>query len=310
MNRIHKIIWSAIKEKWIVVSEKAGTHGVPVMNSGALSIAALMTLGTSAWALDPGALPTGGVISAGSGLISTNGSAMTVTQESQRMVADWQSFNVGEQASVNFVQPGANAAALNRIHDLNPSQIMGRLSSNGQVFLLNHAGIVFGKTAQVNVGSLVATSLDMADSDFMAGRYTLKNGAGAGAVLNQGSIETGKGGVVALIAPKVTNEGTVKAENGSALLASGNRVTVDFGGDGLISYVIDQGAVEAQVSNSGLIRTDGGMAVMTAEAADALTTAVVNNTGVVEARTLGNRSGKIVLLSDMEQGVTTVGGKL
>lgn len=310
MNRIHKIIWSAIKEKWIVVSEKAGTHGVPVMKSGALSIAALMTLGTSAWALDPGALPTGGVISEGSGLISTNGSAMTVTQTSQRMVADWQSFNIGEQASVAFMQPGANAAALNRIHDLNPSQIMGRLSSNGQVFLLNHAGIVFGKTAQVNVGSLVATSLDMADSDFMAGRYTLKNGAGAGAVLNQGSIETGKGGVVALIAPKVTNEGTVKAEGGSALLASGNRVTVDFGGDGLISYVIDQGAVDAQVSNSGLIRTDGGMAVMTAEAADALTTAVVNNTGVVEARTLGNRSGKIVLLSDMEQGVTTVGGKL
>ncbi|NTU92098.1 MAG: filamentous hemagglutinin N-terminal domain-containing protein, partial [Chlorobiaceae bacterium] len=305
-----KIIWSAIKEKWIVVSEKAGTHGVPVMKSGALSIAALMTLGTSAWALDPGALPTGGVISAGSGLISTNGSAMTVTQTSQRMVADWQSFNIGEQAAVNFVQPGANAAALNRIHDLNPSQIMGQLSSNGQVFLLNHAGIVFGKTAQVNVGSLVATSLDMADSDFMAGSYALKNGAGAGSVLNQGSIETGKGGVVALIAPKVTNEGTVKAEGGSALLASGNRVTVDFGGDGLISYVIDQGAVDAQVSNSGLIRTDGGMAVMTAEAADALTTAVVNNTGLVEARTLGNRSGKIVLLSDMEQGVTTVGGKL
>lgn len=310
MNRIHKIIWSAIREKWIVVSEKAGTHGVPVMKSGALSIAALVTLGTSAWALDPGALPTGGVISSGSGTISTSGQAMTVTQTSQRMVADWQSFNIGEQASVQFEQPGTNAAALNRIHDLNPSQIMGRLSSNGQVFLLNHSGIVFGRTAQVNVGSLVATSLDMADSDFMAGRYVLKGTAGAGTVLNQGTIEDGKGGVVALIAPKVSNEGTVKAERGSALLASGNRVTVDFVGDGLISYVIDEGAVDAQVSNSGLIKADGGMAVMTAEAADALTMAVVNNTGIVEARTLGERAGKIVLLSDMATGTTSVSGRL
>ena len=75
MNRIHKIIWSAVKEKWIVVSEKAGAVGCPIILHGALSIAALVALWRPAMALSPTELPTGGVITAGSGSISTSGSA-------------------------------------------------------------------------------------------------------------------------------------------------------------------------------------------------------------------------------------------
>ena len=169
MNRIHKIIWSAIKEKWIVVSEKAGASGCPIIQRGALSIAAFIAMTHAALAISPTELPTGGAITAGSGAISTSGSAMTVNQTSQKMVADWNTFNIGQQASVAFSQPNASAAALNRIHDLNASQIMGKLTANGKVYLLNRSGILFGKTAQVNVGGLVATSLDMTDSDFLAG---------------------------------------------------------------------------------------------------------------------------------------------
>jgi filamentous hemagglutinin family protein len=310
MNRIYKIIWSAIKERWIVVSEKAGSSGRPIIATGALSLAVLLSLGSPAFALDPGSLPSGGVIAAGSGTIATSGSNMTVTQTSQKLIADWQSFNIGQSASVRFDQPGSTASALNRIHDLNPSQIMGRLYSNGQMFLLNQSGIVIGKTAQVNVGGLVASSLELSDSDFLGSRYQLKNSAAAGAVLNEGTISTMPGGVVALIAPQVSNTGTIKAESGSVLMASGNKVRVDFDGDGLISYVIDEGAVDAQVSNSGLVKADGGVVVMSSKAADALTSAAVNNSGVVEARTLGERSGKIVLVSDMKSGATVVSGRL
>ncbi|NTV25890.1 MAG: filamentous hemagglutinin N-terminal domain-containing protein [Chlorobiaceae bacterium] len=310
MNKVHKIIWSVIKEKWIVVSEKAGASGCPVITRSALSIAALLSFSKPAFAIDPGELPNGGVISSGIGSISSAGSAMTITQTSPKLVADWKSFNIGEQASVNFVQPGVDAAALNRIHDLNPSQIMGRLSSNGQVFLLNHSGIVFGRTSRVNVGGLVATSLDMDDDDFMAGKYLLNSVGGAASVRNDGAITVSPGGVVALIAPVVENTGSVRADGGSVLLASGNRVHVDFGGDGLITYEIPEGALDAQVSNSGLLKADGGLVVMTAKAAGALTSAAVNNTGIVEARALGERSGRIMLLSDMQQGTTTVGGRL
>jgi filamentous hemagglutinin family protein len=311
MNRIHKIIWSAIKEKWIVVSEKAGASGCPMLTVGALSLAVLMSTGAYAREIDPGQLPTGGTISAGDGaILPPVGNQLTVKQVSQRLVADWNSFDIGRNAAVHFDQPGSSASALNLIHDRNPSLILGTLTSTGQVFLLNGSGMIFGKTAQVNVGGLVASSLDMDRQAFMNGRNILKNMGDAGAVLNEGAITAMPGGVVALIAPQVTNTGTITATGGSVLMASGNKVTVDFGGDGLISYLIDEGAVNAQVSNSGPVKADGGVVVMTAEAADELSKAVVNNTGIVEARTLGNRSGKIVLLSDMKRGETNVSGRL
>ena len=310
MKRIHKLIWSAIRGKWIVVSEKAGAVGCPIVLSGALSIAALAALWRPAVALSPTELPTGGAITAGSASITTSGSAMTVNQTSQILVADWNSFNIGSEASVTFQQPGATASALNRIHDLDPSQIMGKLTANGQLFLINQSGIIFGKTAQVNVGGIVATSLDMADRDFLTARYRFSSAGSAGPVINQGVIEAMPGGVVALISPQVENDGVIQANGGSAALLAGDKVSLDFGGDDMINLVIDQGAVQAQASNKGLIQADGGVAVMSARAASELARAAVNNTGIVQARTFANRAGKIVLVSDLKTGTTTVSGTL
>ncbi|WP_298270670.1 GLUG motif-containing protein [Geobacter sp.] len=310
MNKIYRLIWSRAKEKWVVVSEKVAAKGaVPSATVGALTLAALLAAGGGAFALDPGALPGGGRITAGSGAITTSGSQMTINQSSQQLIANWDSFNIGQNAGVRFNQPNSSATALNRIQDQNPTQILGSLSANGRVFLLNPAGIVFGQGAKVDVGGLVASSLNMLDSDFLAGRYTFSNAGNAGSILNQGNISA-NGGIVALIAPKVANEGTITADNGSAALIAGNRVSVDFTGDGLITYTVDQGAVDALAENKGLIKADGGLVVMTAKAADALADAVVNNSGAIEARALANREGRILLLSDMQSGTTAVGGTL
>ena len=312
MNRIFNLIWSKTKERWIVVSEKVKGNGkVPSSPLKSIALlAALFAAAGPAYGLDPGALPSGGTITAGSGTISSSGAQMTVNQSSQQMIANWQSFNIGQNAAVRFNQPSVTASALNRITDQNPTQIMGSLSSNGQVFLLNPSGIIFGKTATVNVGGLVASSLNMLDSDFLAGKNKFTNTGTAGAILNQGRINVSNGGVVALIAPKVTNEGSITANSGSALLAAGNQVTLDFTGDGLISYTVDQGAVDALVENKGLIKADGGLVVMTAKAADALRNASVINSGAIEARTIENKAGRILLLSDMQSGQTTVSGTL
>ena len=124
---------------------------------------------TTTTSIDPGTLPTGGTILAGDGSISSYGKSMTVNQTSDRMIADWSTFNIGEDASVRFNQPGSDSAALNRIHDSNPSQILGSLSANGQIYLINPSGIVFGKTAQVDVGGLIASASGMSDEDFMNG---------------------------------------------------------------------------------------------------------------------------------------------
>lgn len=123
-------------------------------------------------AIDPTTLPTGGTITAGSGSISANGASMTISQQTQRMVAHWSTFNIGENASVRFQQPDSESIALNRIHDQNPSLILGSLSANGQIFLINPSGIIFGETARVDVGGIVASTLAISDEEFMRGHST------------------------------------------------------------------------------------------------------------------------------------------
>ena len=310
MNRICNIIWSKTKERWIVVSEKVKGNGkVPssILRSIALLVAMYAFPG-QACAIDPGALPAGARITSGNGSIAISGTRMTVNQSSQKMIANWQSFNIGENASVHFSQPNSSAVALNRVSDQNPSQIMGSLSANGLIFLLNQAGIIFGKSATVNVGGLVASSLNMLDSDFLAAKYKFFTSGNAGKILNQGSISIIQGGVVALIAPKVTNEGTITARSGSVALGAGNKVSVDFTGDGLITLTVDEGTIDALVENKGLVKADGGLVIMTASAADALSKSTVNNTGIIEANSFQLKEGRILL--DAVGGMTTVTGTL
>ena len=207
MNRIFNVIWSKTKEQWIVVSERVKTNGgVPKSPLRSLAVLAAMLLaGEPAFALDPGALPAGGQITAGSGNIEVSGTQMTVNQASQQMIANWNSFNIGSSAAVQFKQPNAASSALNRITDQNPTQIMGSLSANGKVFLVNPAGVIFGKTARVDVGGITASSLNMLDSDFLAGKYSFSNSGSAGSVINQGLLNAMPGGVVALIGPKAVS---------------------------------------------------------------------------------------------------------
>ena len=310
MYNLYHFVSFKIKERHVSVCRHPSRKIDSPTIFGAIMLSAFLLLSGPASALDSGTLPTGGKITSGKGSIATTGNQMTVKQDTRKMIANWDTFNIGKSAGVAFKQPDADSVALNRIYDQNPSQILGSLSAKGKVFLLNPSGIVFGKDAQINVGGLVASSLNMADSDFLAGKYNFFSDGQSGSILNQGNISVIPGGVVALIAPKVTNEGTITATSGDVLMAAGNQVSLDFNGDGLISYTINKGAINALAENKGLIQTDGGLVVMTAEAADSLTGAVVNNSGVIQAQTLQNKHGRIVLLSDMASGTTIVSGKL
>ena len=312
MNKAFRLIWNSTKEYWIVVAETVKSCGtMPFLIMGSVALMAAMLCGAiPARALDPAALPTGGQIVAGSGSIAWSGSAMTVTQTTNKMVANWSTFNIGQNASVAFQQPNVASVALNRIADQNPSQIMGSLSANGQVFLLNPSGIIFGQTVQVNVGALVASSLNLTNENFLNSNYRFESTGTAGAVINQGVIRTADGGCVAFLAPQVKNEGSIIANQGSVVMAAADKVNLDFTGDGLLSYSVEQGAVDALAENKGLIKADGGLVVMTAKAVDNLTQSVVNNDGIIEAQTIANKAGRIMLLSDMEHGETIVGGRL
>ncbi|MDB5692514.1 MAG: filamentous hemagglutinin, partial [Alphaproteobacteria bacterium] len=252
-------------------------------------------------------LPSGGTVTAGSATIATGGQAVTITQSSQQAAINWQSFSIGKDNQVVFVQPNSNSVALNRVIGPDPSSILGSLQANGKVFLINPNGILFGRGANVNVGGLVASTLGLSDADFMAGHYAF-TGSG-GAVVNQGAINA-DGGYVALLGASVSNEGTIQANLGTVALAAGQAITLDVAGDGLLNVAVDKGAVNALVANGGLLRADGGRVLMTAQAAGALLRTVVNNTGIIEARTLQDRKGTITLLGDMQSGTMSIKGVL
>ena len=242
-----------------------------------------------------GALPTGGAVAAGSVTIGTGPGQLTVNQSTQNAIINWQSFGIGAKEGVTFVQPNSNAVALNRVLGQDPSAILGSLNANGHIFVVNPNGVLFGQGAQVNVAGLVASTLNITDADFMAGKYRF-NGSG-GSVVNRGSINA-NGGYVALLGANVSNEGLIAARLGTVALAAGNTITLDVGGNGLLSVVVDRGAVGARARNGGILRADGGQVIMTANAANSLIRTVVNNTGLIEARSVGSRGGVIMLLGD------------
>ena len=268
--------------------------------------ALMLVLSCAAQGADAAALPTDGRITAGSGAISSSGHVMTVTQDTDRMITQWRDFDIGSDSRVDFLQPGASSVVLNRVVGGNPSQILGTLTANGRVYLLNPAGILFGYGAQVDVGALVAATLDMSDDDFLNGRDSFSNGGAAGDVLNQGKLN---GRIVALIAPQVRNQGAITAANGSVVLAAGDRVSLDFVGDNLLNVSVDKAALAALADNQGLIQADGGRVVMTAKSAGDLMATVVNNDGVIQAKSLVERDGRI-LLDGGDAGITRVGGTL
>ncbi|WP_164878379.1 two-partner secretion domain-containing protein [Pollutimonas thiosulfatoxidans] len=260
-------------------------------------------------ALPAYAAPTGGQVAAGSGVISQAGGNTTVNQTSQNLSLNWQSFNVGAHESVNFVQPNSAAIAVNRIADASASQILGSLNANGQVFLINPNGIVFGAGAQVNVGGLVASTLNISDSDLTAATRHF-TGSGVGTIVNHGTITAAPGGYVVLLGRLVSNQGTISTPGGTAALGAGSAVSLSFDANHLLSMQVDQSTLAALAENKQLIVADGGQVLMSAGAKNSLLASVVNNTGVVQAQTVANHNGRIVLLAGMAAGTTEVGGTL
>lgn len=276
---------------------KSGARGSGTMplahvsNTLAISLAVALAFGGEAMAQT---LPTGGNVVGGSGGISQSGSTMTVQQGSNRMAIDWQTFNIGAGNSVVFNQPSASAVALNRVMGGSRSEIYGNLSANGSVFLLNPNGVLFGRTAEVNVGGLFASTRNLSVDDFMAGNYRF-SGNEAGEVINQGRLKAADGGYIVLAGQRVLNEGTISASGGTAALAVGETITLKLDGEGKVGVAVDGATVNALVSNSGLIEADGGQVLLTSRGRDMLQASVMNLSGVVRARSIAERNGIIVI---------------
>ena len=188
----------------------------------------------------PHTTPSGGQYTYGSGTVNpaqtgsfssggkTYDTKLQIDQVTDKGTINWNSFTIGSSAWVNFSQPSASSLTVNRVLGSNPSDIFGRMTANGQVFLSNPNGVLFAPSASVDVGALFATTLTISDQDASAGRYNRwSNPGNSGTVVNQGSIITANG-YTALAAPQVSNEGLIVAHAGSVTLAAGDRVSLDM----------------------------------------------------------------------------------
>lgn len=254
------------------------------------------------------ASPSGGVVNTGSAAISQSGSITSIDQSTQRASINWQSFSIGSSETVNFNQPNSSAITLNRVVGNESSVINGALNANGQVWILNSNGLLFGQGASINTAGVVASTMNISDADFMAGSTTLQSAGSTASVINRGTINITDGGYAALLGKEVANQGLIQAVKGTVALAGGDKITLNFKGDSLIGIVIDQGTFDALVQNQGAIIADGGNIFLTTQAANDILNGVVNNTGLLQAQTLDDITGHIEVYA--RGGTANIGGTL
>ncbi|MGV3627791.1 MAG: filamentous hemagglutinin N-terminal domain-containing protein [Betaproteobacteria bacterium] len=217
----------------------------------------------------------------GTATFAAAGNILNITN-SHNAIINWGSFSIGVNELTRFIQPSALSAVLNRVTGQDPSAILGALQSNGRVFLLNPNGIVFGAGAQINVAGLVASTLNLSNDDFLNNRMRFTDGAGAGSVVNQGSIT---GGSVYLVGNAVTNNGLITSPNGEVVLAAGN--SVELVNPGTPNLRVEIVAPDNEARNLGTITAEAGRIGIYA--------GLINNSGTLNASSAVAEGGKILL---------------
>ena len=266
--------------------------------------------------------PQGGIVTGGRATITTTQpGTMQINQTSHNAIINWQQFNIQKNESVNFNQPSHSSIILNRVNPQNgPSSIYGVMTANGQVWLINPAGIWFAPGSHVDVAGLLATTAGISDQDFMRHYYHfLQSPDWNGSVINEGTIKIAEAGLAALVGNGVVNNGYIEANLGTVILAAGSEYTVNFSGNELIAFTVGKDVMHPAVdqngkvlpyavSNSGVLMANGGKVLMTAHTASDILNHSINMSGVAIANSVGSKNGEIIFSSD--NGTTNVSGKV
>jgi filamentous hemagglutinin family protein len=228
--------------------------------------------------------PTGQQIVNGQATFTNQNGVLSIVNTPGAII-NWQNFSIDAGETTRFLQQSASSAVLNRILGQDPSRILGALQSNGKVFLINPNGILFGQGSRVDVNGLVASTLNITNEDFVAGRLNFKAGDKAGDIKNQGAITTPAGGQVYLIASNVENSGIITSPKGDVVLAAGHSVQLVDSADPNMQVVVS--APEHEALNLGQVVAHGGRI--------GIFGALVNQRGLVSADSaVVGENGKIV----------------
>ncbi len=227
----------------------------------------------------------------GSASISGGAGTLTITQSSDRAIINWQGFSIDAGELTNFIQPGARSATLNRVTGGDPSAIYGTLQANGQIYLVNPNGILVGPSGVINAQSFIASTLDVADSEFMAGGVMRFSGSSQAKVENLGTINA-LGGDVFLIGKEVVNAGTINAPSGTVGLAGGTDVILTPAGAAGSKLAVAVSSGSGSVTNSGTINA---VNVELKAAGGNPYALAINNTGVIKATGVSKQGGRVFL---------------
>jgi len=304
LNHIFRTIWSEALNTWVAVSELTPAKGKSrscVLNAAALAendsesgniaksktrlrLKPLIFALACSFTLQAQANPTGAQVVSGTANIKQSGNLLTV-YNSPNAIINWQGFSIGAGQTTNFIQQTASSSVLNRVMGPDPSTLLGTLTSNGKVYLINPAGILVGQGARIDVGSFISSTLNLSNADFLAGNLNFTANASAGTIQNQGTITTPEGGSVYLVAPQIENYGVINTPKGETILAAGNTVQLmDTGTPGVSVQITGSGNT---ATNLGQILADSGQIGVVG--------AVVKNSGTLSANSLVSQGGKIFL---------------
>ncbi|MBN9414663.1 MAG: filamentous hemagglutinin N-terminal domain-containing protein [Candidatus Eremiobacteraeota bacterium] len=237
--------------------------------------------------------PNGPQVIHGGVNIQNIGPTTLINQSTDRAIINWNGFSIDVHELVRFVQPNQLSVILNRVVGTDPSNILGQMQANGRVFLINPNGVVFGPSAKVDVGGLMATTLNLTDQDFLAGRYHLTQDADKplASVINQGELKVAEGGFLLLVAPMVDNQGVILAKAGQVGLVGSREATINFDGQGLVEITLPN----AQISNPGTV-------ALAPQAVSEVLRQVVADPQIVEAGQLPRGEGLVVQEGRIEGG--------
>ena len=256
------------------------------------------------------ALPEGENVVAGQAAFDRSASdTLTITTPSDKLIVDYSGFNIAQAETVHFNQPSSSSIALNRVVGQDPTSILGTLTANGRIFIVNPNGVIFGAGSKVDVAGLVASSLNISNDDFLNGRYTFSAEGKNSFIANNGQIDIRNGGYAILLAGAVENAGSIEANLGTVILASGENATIALDDASDISVVVNEAVksavlsqsgekISSAVKNSGTITADGGKVILTAKVLNNVFDYALNNTGIVQAKSIVSHNGAIELVAE------------
>lgn len=247
MNRVYRLKFSNVLQQMIAVSEISRGHdrNSGKANSSRISaklikpslLALLITVSLSSYSLASGL--QGMEVISGSAEIKKEG-VITTIKNSPDTVLNWQTFDIAKDETVHFAQENSKSTAFNKVIGEKPSDLQGKLTSNGNVFLINPNGIVIGKDAVIDTNSFIGSTLNTSNEELKNNKFTLssenqKNRAG---IVNHGKVKVSQKGSVTLIGNSVKNNGIIEAKEGNVLLQAGSKIELSDISNPSITYSI------------------------------------------------------------------------